>query len=499
MQMTSQKAGTTSPYTNCMDLTYSYGAVAGQMGVGSTAGNAGQMTSISGTINGTTESASYTYDNYERLKSGNQTSNGSSANRTFVYDRWGNRTEVSQTGFGGGTQLQAVTLAQSGGVPTNRISSVTSNSTTVNYTYDSAGNVTSDGAHTYSYDSENRLMSVDGGTTASYVYDQQNRRYRATLGSSITHYIWEEGKVLAEHNGSTGAVVVNYIYAGSRMIARIASGTTSYILGDRLSARLTLDSSGAVTGRQAHLPFGEVFATSGTQQKQNFTSYERDSHSGTDYGVNRHYASLVGRFHSADPFQPSADATRPQSWNRYAYVMNAPIDSIDPLGLLRKEPEIGDPCSIFGGIPEIPNVREIADIVKKVAEIANFLTHGWLGVDPTCDKVIYKPEDPPKAPWERFRLDIMKVDAVATPRGVLKIPNGCVCVVLCGDKNYEILCISVTSIIPIVGRKPRLLDTGHEFSDPRDTENGDFDWVPSVPDYSVERSWAYPNPFWKFY
>lgn len=25
---------------------------------------------------------------------------------------------------------------------------------------------------------------------------------------------------------------------------------------------------------------------------------------------------------------------------------------------------------------------------------------------------------------------------------------------------------------------PRLLDTGHEFSDPRDTENGDFDWVP---------------------
>ena len=79
-----------------------------------------------------------------------------------------------------------------------------------------------------------------------------------------------------------------------------------------------------------------------------FTSYERDSHSGTDYAVNRHYANVVGCFHSADPFKPSADATKPQSWNRYAYVMNAPIDSIDPLGLLRKETEIGDPCGAIG-------------------------------------------------------------------------------------------------------------------------------------------------------
>ncbi|HKR61711.1 MAG TPA: hypothetical protein VJS64_18635, partial [Pyrinomonadaceae bacterium] len=60
MQLTSQKAGTSSPYTNRMNLTYSYSATSGQMGVGSTAGNAGQLMSIGGTINSTTESASYT-------------------------------------------------------------------------------------------------------------------------------------------------------------------------------------------------------------------------------------------------------------------------------------------------------------------------------------------------------------------------------------------------------------------------------------------------------
>ena len=64
MQLTSQKAGTSSPYTNRMDLTYSYQAASGQMGAGSTAGNAGQLMAISNsTINGTTESAAYTYDN----------------------------------------------------------------------------------------------------------------------------------------------------------------------------------------------------------------------------------------------------------------------------------------------------------------------------------------------------------------------------------------------------------------------------------------------------
>jgi hypothetical protein len=47
----------------------------------------------------------------------------------------------------------------------------------------------------------------------------------------------------------------------------------------------TLDASGSVVGRQAHLPFGEGFAESGTQQKQHFTTYERDSKSGTDYAV----------------------------------------------------------------------------------------------------------------------------------------------------------------------------------------------------------------------
>ena len=125
MQLTSQKAGTSSPYTNRMNLTYSYSASAGQMGAGSTAGNAGQLMAINNnsTINGTTESAAYTYDNVGRLVTSNQTSNSATAQRRFAYDRWGNRTTVWDT-TSGGNQLQSITLEQSGGAPTNRIQAV---------------------------------------------------------------------------------------------------------------------------------------------------------------------------------------------------------------------------------------------------------------------------------------------------------------------------------------------------------------------------------------
>jgi len=46
------------------------------------------------------------------------------------------------------------------------------------YAYDAAGNLTSDGSHTYTYDAEGNVLQVDGGSTATYVYDAMNRRLR---------------------------------------------------------------------------------------------------------------------------------------------------------------------------------------------------------------------------------------------------------------------------------------------------------------------------------
>ncbi|MEK6288882.1 MAG: RHS repeat-associated core domain-containing protein [Acidobacteriota bacterium] len=225
-----------------------------------------------------------------------------------------------------------------------------------NYSYDAAGNVTNDGAHTYSYDAENRVVSVDNGATASYKYDHQNRRVSKAVGSSLTHYVWQGSQVIAEHDATTPlpgygqppyqvqSARVDYVYAGGKMVySRQRTSSTGawserYYLSDRLSTRLVLDGLGNVIGRQAHLPFGEDFAESGTQEKHHFTSYERDGESSTDYAVSRQHSGNVGRFMTADPYKPSAYLIDPESWNRYSYVQNDPVNFTDPTGLFMLAP-----------------------------------------------------------------------------------------------------------------------------------------------------------------
>ena len=63
-----------------------------------------------------------------------------------------------------------------------------------------------------------------------------------------------------------------------------------------------------------------------------FTTYERDGN-GSDEAMMRRYAGKWHRFVQPDPSDGSYDFTNPQSFNRYAYVQNDPVNLIDPLGL----------------------------------------------------------------------------------------------------------------------------------------------------------------------
>ena len=51
------------------------------------------------------------------------------------------------------------------------------------------------------------------------------------------------------------------------------------------------------------------------------------------YALNRSYSALVVKFTSIDPSRTSASSAEPQSWNRYAYTGNDPVNKTDETGL----------------------------------------------------------------------------------------------------------------------------------------------------------------------
>jgi len=63
-----------------------------------------------------------------------------------------------------------------------------------------------------------------------------------------------------------------------------------------------------------------------------FTGKERDAETGNDYFGARYYGSNMGRFMSVDPTGLSAFMDDPQTWNRYSYAHNNPLEYVDRNG-----------------------------------------------------------------------------------------------------------------------------------------------------------------------
>lgn len=294
----------TSPNGTVQNLSYQYGT-----------SNNGSITSITNNLN-TGRTQTFTYDYLNRVATAQtQGSTGPTCwGQSFGYDRYANLTSATVT------KCSAPTLSLTVNT-NNRI-------TNTGFTYDSDGNLTSDGALNYSWDAENRLTAAAG---VVFVYDGDGRRVK----NSRLYWYGINAAPIAETDLS-GNVTNEYIFFnGLRIARRDSAGAVFYYHRDHVTtSRVMTNATGLVQQESDYYPFGgELVITSGTGNIYKFTGHERDSESGLDHTWFRKYSSNLNRWMSPDPWIGSSRTDIPGTLNRYTYVVGNPVNRSDPFGL----------------------------------------------------------------------------------------------------------------------------------------------------------------------
>ncbi|HEV2765302.1 MAG TPA: RHS repeat-associated core domain-containing protein, partial [Pyrinomonadaceae bacterium] len=258
----------------------------------------------------------------------------------YEYDARGNL--LRRHGWGG-------LLGGAPGSSNQQVKAYDANNRQTDFQYDAAGNVTNEIAQTFTYDATGQQATALTyfGLAVNQWYDGDRLRVKKQDGGATTFYVRSSvlgGQVVAELNAA-GGWQRGYVYGGGgELLAIRANDGVKWAHQDPAtkSQRLT-DTTGAVVAVVDLDPWGGETGRSSNSalQPRKFTTYERDSNA-DDEAMMRRYSRRHGRFSQPDPFDGSYDLTDPQSFNRYAYVRNDPVNFIDPSGL--------DPIVLIDGV-----------------------------------------------------------------------------------------------------------------------------------------------------
>lgn len=304
----------------------------------------------------------------------------------YAYDAIGNRTQKTVDG---------VAQQYSYGSTSQHLQSVG----TTSFSYDAVGNTTSQGQFSYVYNQANRLSEVHKGNRLySNQYNALGQRlfknYQAATSTDTVFHYDQSGKLIAE-SGTNGGVIREYVYLGELLTVQYGyanqnipltlSGSIGtalnvegyiYVVADHLGTpQLTMNkgANGGVHWAVDYLPFGSTLKVAGDSANYPIRfpgQYEDDPtpnnavNEGLHYNYFRDYDPEVGRYVQSDPIGLEGGV------NTYGYVLNDPINLVDPLGL---EPNIlgvstsqyptlshlaGQPPSIVNAVLNAPSLEQ---------------------------------------------------------------------------------------------------------------------------------------------
>ncbi len=268
---------------------------------------------------------SFGYDALDRITSGSS----SASSRGYTYNGDGN--VLTETG----TVAFTAAVARS----SNQLTAVNGDIAR-SYSYDAAGDITGDGANSYTFNQRGRMSSATttGGTT-NYPYNALGRLIEKSGNGGTTLFMYDEaGHLLGEYS-SSGALIEETVWMGDIPVATIQPSGSSlavyYIHTDHLGTarKITRPSDNGLMWRWDPDTFGSVTPNTNPAGLGTFTyrlgfpgQYYLPE-SGLYYNYFRDYDSQMGRYVESDPIGLNGGI------NTYSYVRNNPISRSDPRGL----------------------------------------------------------------------------------------------------------------------------------------------------------------------
>jgi RHS repeat-associated protein len=172
--------------------------------------------------------------------------------------------------------------------------------------------------------------------TTQFTYNGDGARAAKTVNGVTTTYIIAVlglPQVLVE---TTGGQSTAYLY-GHDLLGEEEGSGWAWHLGDGLgSVRQLTDGAGDVTLAQGYTPFGVLLWSEGNATSAyGFTGEQEDPSAGLVFLRARYYDPATGRFLSKDTHP--GDRQRPMTLNPYLYVLDNPVNAIDPTGLYHSE------------------------------------------------------------------------------------------------------------------------------------------------------------------
>lgn len=196
------------------------------------------------------------------------------------------------------------------------------------YSYNTNGCLTGDGTWTFTYSTENQLLTANKtGVSLAFKYDPFGRQVEKSVGGVKSRFYYFGQQRLGDYD-SAGALQTRYVYSSAFddiEIAVTAAGSKTYYHRDDLgSVVATTNSTGAIVNRYKYGPFGETPSLSGVSH--GYTGQRFDSESGLYFYKSRYYSPTIGRFLQPDGIGYMGGL------NLYSYVRNAPTNQTDSFG-----------------------------------------------------------------------------------------------------------------------------------------------------------------------